>query len=93
MCFEGPGKESIDVVVAVVGKDESPVADIFMKVGAFQGIELHEFVPADITKRVLKDVVAFEVDNFFLKVDGDGGVFDKGVEEVCGHSLVGVPVS
>ena len=93
MCFEGPSKKSVDVMVAVVSKDESAVADIFMKVCAFEGIELHEFVTADITKWVLKDVVAFQVDDLFLEVDGDGRVFDEGVEKVCRHSLVGVPVS
>ena len=77
MCFEGPGKKTVDVVVAVVGKDESPVADIFMKIGAFEGIELYELVTADITKGVLKDVVGFEVDDLFLEVDGDGRVFDE----------------
>ncbi len=93
MCFEGPGKKPVDVVVAVVGKDESPVADVFIKIGAFEGIKLYEFVTADITKGILKDVAAFEVDNFFLEVYGDGGVFDERVEEVCRHALVGVPVS
>lgn len=93
MCFEGAGKKSVDVVIAVVGKDKSSVADIFMKVGAFEGIELYELVTADIAKGVLKDVVAFEVDDLFLEVDGDGRVFDEGVEKICRHSLVGVPVS
>ena len=93
MCFEGAGKKPIDIVIAIVGEDKSPVADIFMKVGAFEGIELYELVPADIAKRVLKDFVAFEVDDLFLEVDGDGRVFDEGIEKIYGHPLIGVPVS
>ncbi len=80
-------------MVAVVGKNESPIADVFMKIGALPGIKLHELVTADITKRMLKDVVTFEVDDFFLEVDRDSRVFDERVEEISRHSLVGVPVS
>ena len=80
-------------MVAVVGKNESAVVDVFFKIGAFLCIELDEFVAADVAKGILKDVVAVEVDDFFLEVNGDGRVFDEGVEEIGRHSLVCIPVS
>lgn len=92
LCFEGPRKQAVDIMVAIVGKDEAAVADIFIKIGALEGIELHKFVAADITKWILKNVVAIEVDDFFLEVNGYGRVFDERIEEVGGHSLVGVPI-
>ena len=75
--FERPGEEAIDVVIAVVGKDEASVEDVLVEMGAFPGVELHQLMTADIAERVLKEVGAFQVDNLFLQVDGQGGVFNQ----------------
>ena len=80
-------------MVAVVGKNESSVVHIFPEIGAFPGIELHQLVTADVAKRILKDIVALEIDDFFLEVNRDGCVFDERVEKIGGHSLVRIPVS
>ena len=64
-------------MIAVVGKDEASVLDVLVEMGAFPGVELHQFVTADIAERVLKEVGAFQVDDLFLQVDGQGGVFDQ----------------
>ena len=48
---------------------------------------------AEIGKGVLEDVRAVEIDDLFLEVDGDGGVFDERIQQVVGHPLIGVPVT
>ncbi len=80
-------------MVAVVGEDEAAVLDIVAKVGAFLGIELDEFVAADVGEGVVKDLRAVEVEDLFLEADGYGGVFDEGIQQIGGHSLVCVPVA
>ncbi len=91
--FEGLCEESIDIVVAVVGEDEAAILYIVAEVGAFLGIELDEFVTADIGEGVVKDLRAIEVEDLFLEVNGYGGVFDERIQQIIGHTLVGVPVA
>jgi hypothetical protein len=80
-------------VVAVVGEDEAAVLHIVVEVGAFSGIELNEFVAADIGEWIVEDLRAIEVNDFFLEVDGYGGVLDEGIQHIGGHTLVGIPVA
>lgn len=75
--FERAGKKTIDIVVAVVREYKSSVLYILAEVGAFLCVELYQFVSADITKGVVKDIAAVEVDHFLLEVNGEGGVFDQ----------------
>lgn len=91
--FEGLCEEPIDIVVAVVGEDEAAILDIVAEVGAFLGIELDEFMAADIGEGVVKDLRAVEVEDLFLEVDGYGGVFDEGIEQIGGHPLVSIPIA
>lgn len=93
LAFEGLCEESINIVVAVVGEDEAAILDIVAEVCAFLGIELDEFVAADIGERVVKDLRAVEIEDLFLEVNGYGGVFDEGIQQIIGHTLVGVPVA
>ena len=72
--FETAGKEAVDVVVAIVGKDKSPVVYIVAEMLSLLGIELYQLVTADITKGVLEDVGAIQVDDLFLQIDREGGV-------------------
>jgi hypothetical protein len=91
--LEAAGEESVDIVVAVVGEDESPVLYIFFEVGAFLAVELDKFVAAEVSEGIIEDVGVIEGDDFFLQVYGDGGVFDEGIQKIIGHSLIGVPVA
>jgi len=75
LCFEGTGEESIDVVIAVIGEDKASVLDILMEMGAFLCVELHQFVAADIAEGVMEEIGAFQVDDLFLQIDGQGGIF------------------
>jgi hypothetical protein len=72
--FEAAGKEAVDVVIAVVGKDKPSVLYISMEMFSFLCIELHQLVTADVTERVLKDVGTIQVDDLFLQIDGEGGI-------------------
>ena len=80
LSFEGLCEESVDIVVAVVGEDEAAVLHVVVEVGAFAGIELDEFVSADVGEWIVKDLRAVEIEDFFLEVDGYGGVFDEGIQ-------------
>lgn len=91
--FETAGKKAVDVVIAVVRKDKSPVLYISMEMLSLLGIELYQLVTADVTERVLEDVRAFQVDDLFLQIDWEGSVFYQGIQQVGGHPLVGIPVS
>jgi len=91
--FEGTGEKAIDVVVAVVREDEASVLNKLVKIGALPGVELYEFVAADIGEGIPEDVGVVEVDDHFTEVDGEGSIFYQGIEEVGGHPLVGIPVS
>jgi len=44
-------------MVAVIGKDETAVLHVLMKMGAFLCVELHQLVSADITEGILENVV------------------------------------
>lgn len=91
--LEGAGEEAVDVVVAVVGEDEAAVLHEAVKIPALASVELDQFVAGDICEGIAENVRAFEVDDFFLQIDGDGRVFYQRIEEVGGHPLVGIPVS
>jgi hypothetical protein len=91
--LEAAGKKAVDVVIAVVRKDESTVVDISPKMFGFLRVELNQFVAADITKWVLEDVGAIQVDNLFLQVDRERCIFNQRIQQIGGHPLVGVPVS
>ena len=80
-------------MVAVVGEDEAAVLHVVVEVGAFAGIELDEFVAADIGEWIVEDLGAVEIEDFFLEVDGYGGVLDEGIQQIGGHALVGIPVA
>ena len=80
-------------MIAIVGEDETSILYIFFEIGAFLCVELDELVACDISEGIMKDIGAVEGDDFFLQVDGNGGVFYERVEEVGRHPLVGVPVA
>ena len=91
--FEGLCEESVDIVVAVVGEDEAAVLHVVVEVGAFAGIELDKFVSTDIGEWIVKDLRAVEIEDFFLEVDGYGGILDEGIQQIGGHALIGIPVA
>jgi len=91
--FEGLCEKPVDIVVAVVGEDEAAVLNVVAEVGAFLGVELNEFMAADIGKGVVKDLRAVEIEDLFLGVDGYGSVFDEGIQQIGGHALVGIPIT
>ena len=91
--FETAGKKAVNIMVTVVGKDESPILYISTEMLPLLGIELYQFMTADVTKRVLEDVGAIQVDDLFLQIDREGGIFYQGIQQIGGHPLVGVPVS
>jgi hypothetical protein len=80
-------------VIAVVGENETAVLDVTTEIISFLWIELDEFVAADIGEGVVEDLGAIEVEDFFLQVYGDGGVFDQGVQQIGRHPLIRVPVA
>ena len=93
LSVEGSCEKPVDIVVTVVGENEAAVLDVVAEVRAFLAVELDEFVAADIGEGVVKDVGAVEVEDFFLEVDGYGGVLDEGIQQIGGHALVGIPVA
>ena len=50
--FEGPGKEPVNIMVAVVGKNKSAMLHIFFEMIGFPGIELHQFVSTSELSRL-----------------------------------------
>ncbi len=68
--LEAAGKKTVDVMVAIVGKDKAPVLDVPVEMFALMRIELYQFVTADIAEGVLEDVRTVQVDELFLQIDG-----------------------
>lgn len=77
LVFEGAGKETVDIVVAVVGEDKTAVVDITTEIISFPGVELNELVTADIGKWIMKDLGAVQVEDFLLQVHWDSGILDQ----------------
>jgi hypothetical protein len=50
-------------------------------------------VAAKVAKRASEDGIAAKGNDVLLRVYLYGGVFDEGVEEVCRHALVDIPIS
>jgi len=72
--FEAAGKKAVDVVIAIVRKDKSPVLYISAEMLPLLGIELYQLVTADIAEGVLEDVGAIQVDDLFLQIDREGSI-------------------
>ena len=77
LILERSREEPVDIVIAVVGENETAVLDVTTEIISLLWIELDEFVAADIGKGIVKDLGAIEVEDFFLQVYGDGGVLDQ----------------
>ena len=64
-------------MIAIIGKNKTAVLYIGFKISRFLFIKLHQFMPAEITKRVLKDIFAAEINYFFLQVYRYGCIFNQ----------------
>jgi hypothetical protein len=90
--FERLGKQAIDIVVAIVGEDESAMANVFFQVLALFAGKLHEFMSAQVTKRATENLIAAEWYNVLGGVNRQSGVFDKRIENIDRHPLIHIPV-
>ena len=80
-------------MVAIVCKDESAVADVFLKILAFLSGKLHELVPRQVTERAPEELIAFQGDDPLAGIDPKRRVLNKGIQQVGRHALVHVPVT
>ena len=74
------GKQAIYIVVAIVGEDESAMANVFFKVLALFAGKLHEFMSAQITNGQRKISSLLSGTMFSVVVNRQSGVFDKRVQ-------------
>jgi hypothetical protein len=91
--FKGSGKQSVDVMIAVIHQYETSVRYILVKIPPFIRGELHQLVPAEITKRTTKNVIASERYDILLCINLQSCVFDEAVENVRGHTLIHIPIT
>ena len=51
--------------------------NISFKIGGFLFIKLHQFMAAEVTERVLKNISAAQINHFFLQVYRYGCIFNQ----------------
>jgi hypothetical protein len=92
LLLEAAGVQAIDVVVAVVRKQEAAVLHEPPQLVAFLVSEANQLVAGHEQERERQQLVARGGNDHLVGIDGDAGVFENRIEDVCRDLRVIVPV-
>src|SRR5690606_12527311 len=91
--FKRTCEEPVYIMVAIIHKHKSTIFNILLEVNSFLLVELHKLVSAQITKKILKQFIAGQINDPLFQAERNGGVLQQRIQHVRRHTLVSIPVA